>query len=73
MTIKFDLPFFKFRAAICRFIVVDIFTVFTNFTPLAKLLPFLLFVLRLRFAYRIRLRFDCAKPKGSKNLTEKFR
>ena len=39
MTIKFDLPFFKFRAAICRFVVVDIFTVSTNFKSLANFLP----------------------------------
>ena len=64
MTIKFDPPFFKFRAAICRFVVVAFYR-FYKFLPLANLLPFLLFVLRLRFDY--------TKPKGSENLTEKFR
>jgi hypothetical protein len=72
MTIKFDPPFFKFRAAICRFVVVAFYR-FYKFLPLANLLPFLLFVLRLRFACQIWLRFDYTKPKGSENLTEKFR
>ena len=34
MSIKFDPPFFRFRAAICRFAIAHVFTVFTNFTPL---------------------------------------
>ena len=39
-----------------------LFTVSTNFMPLANFLAFVL-----------GLRFDCAKPKGSENLTAKFR